>query len=176
MDVGHAPVEPVRDRGDVGKDLAMKRAGRVALRLTTLLVVGICALTFACGACRLFGHWYDMRRIRQLTTPLEPAVVQDLCQKLSLPKGSRLCQPGAAVYAPEFYPAIHSAIKRGVTTYDEVQYMLGAYQVEREPPVGYADGAIFSCTYDLRGDGMFHFGISFREDGRVHHVIAQAFP
>lgn len=112
-------------------------------------------------------------KVHEVTSPLGAAVVQDLCQKLALPEGDPLCQPGAVVYAPDFFPAVRTSFKPGVTTYDDVQDKLGSYQYKRGQLVTQADGiSYFVCGYDFNGDRVFPVGFFFTEEGILERIFA----
>jgi len=112
-------------------------------------------------------------KVHEVTSPLEAAVVQDLCQKLALSEDDPLCQPGAIVYAPDFFPAVRASFELGVTTYDDVQEKLGSYQYKRGTLVTQADGtAYFVCDYDFNGDRVFPVSFFFTENGVLERIIA----
>ncbi len=106
-----------------------------------------------------------------MTSPLDAAVVEDLCGKLTMPQADRLCTAGATVYAPDFFPAISASLKKGVTTYEEAEAVLGPYRYKRDRPEAFSDGTIvFRCWYDLRGDRSYPFVLIFTADGRFYQM------
>ena len=112
-------------------------------------------------------------KMSEVTTPLEPAVVQDLCHKLELSRDGPLCQPEAVVYAPDFFPAVRALFKPGVTTYDDIQGKLGNYQYKREPLITQADGTTyFTSSYDLKGDRVFPIHFFFTKEGTLEKIFA----
>jgi hypothetical protein len=42
-------------------------------------------------------------RWKEKTSPLDPAVVKDLCATFSLPSEDPKCKPNSVVYAPDFF-------------------------------------------------------------------------
>ncbi len=112
-------------------------------------------------------------KVHEVTSPLEAAVVQDLCQKLALSEDDPLCRPGAVVYAPDFFPAVRASFEPGVTTYDDVQEKLGSYQYKHGSLVTLADGtAYFRCWYDFEGDHVFPVVFIFTDDGILERISA----
>jgi hypothetical protein len=112
-------------------------------------------------------------KVHEVTSPLETGVVRDLCQKLTLPEDDPLCQPGAIVYAPDFFPAVRASFEPGITTYDDIQGKLGSYQYECKPPVNLVDGtAYFRCWYDFKGDRVFPVVFIFTDDSILERLSA----
>jgi hypothetical protein len=112
-------------------------------------------------------------KISEVTSPLKPEVVQDICSKFGLPKDDDRCRPGATVYAPDFFPLIRESFTPGVSTYDDVQEKLGAYQYKCEKPTKESDGTIyFVCSYDLQGDRVFHADFFFTGEGTMWKMFA----
>ena len=68
----------------------------------------------------------------------------------------------------------HTAIRIGVTTYDEVESMWGKYRYECEPRVEVPSLqlTLFTCWYDLRGDHVFPFVLMLTDDGKLYRVMA----
>jgi|GEM_PF-4911161 hypothetical protein len=135
-----------------------------ALAITGLVVV----ILLATAVGRL-----DRPTIEEVTSPLKPTTVQDLCQKLELPKDQVPCQPGSSVFAPDFFPAVTAEFAPGMATYADVEEKLGTYRYEREPTVHLADGtAYFRCWYDFEGDRVFPVVFVFTEEGLLQEVFA----
>lgn len=112
-------------------------------------------------------------KVHEVTSPLEAAVVQDLCQKLGLSEDDPLCQTGVVVYAPDLFPAVKKSFEPGVATYDDVQENLGDYLYLREPLVTQADGtAYFVCRYDFNGDRVFPVVFFFTDEGVLERIFA----
>jgi hypothetical protein len=155
-----------------------KKIGCVALAVVLLVVVCLpIAYALVLFALEIRNEINDPG-ISAITTPLAPAVVQDVCEKLDLPKDSPTCRPGATVYAPDFSPAIRAAFQPGVTTYTEIQQKLGKYQYECEPPMRYMDTpgyeTFFRCHYALNPDRVFPFAFSFTENGILANIYTSA--
>lgn len=112
----------------------------------------------------------------ELTTPLSSDVVQDLCMKLVLSPEDPRCQPGATVYAPEFFQTIKDALKPDDAEwagYDKVEEVLGDYQTDCELPTKESDGKeYFTCRYDLRGDRMYPITVFFYTNGQLFGLSA----
>ena len=82
-------------------------------------------------------------------------------------------QPGAVVFAPDFFPAVRVQFKAGESAYDDVQDRLGSYQYQKGPTVTQADGTVyFRCRYDFKGDRVFPVVVSFSEDGVMKRLFA----
>jgi hypothetical protein len=85
-----------------------------------VLILSICTIA-ARGA--LAGLWGIPSKLRwkEKTTPLEPAVVKDLCQSFALPSDDPKCDPEKKVYAPDFFGVVMEAFapeKGDWATYD----------------------------------------------------------
>lgn len=149
---------------------------RHAIKVLIVYVVGLLSIP-ACMfllvvASTVVGH-LTRPKVYEVTTPLEEEVVQDLCQKLALAEDDPLCQVGAVVYAPDFFPAVRASFQRGVTTYEDVQEKFGEYQYERQSLVTQADGtAYFMCGYDFNGDRVFPVWFSFTKESILERVFA----
>jgi hypothetical protein len=138
----------------------------------SLLLCGILAM----GALSGFYTYADATHWREKTSPLDPAVIEDICVKFALPSDDSRCQPGVHVYAPDFFDVITRAFRPhdGVSsTYDEVQEKLGKYQFDYNPPVTTGDGlTYFRAWYDLKGDRVYPIVMFFYADGRLWRIIA----
>ena len=139
---------------------------RVRLVILIIVTVGVCI--GSCLLIRAYGTYSFQVKVRELTTPLDPAIAQDLCLKLKLPDADKRCQADAVVYAPDFYKDIGNPFDYGETTYQEVQALFGEYQYECESRERVAaDGySRFRCMYDFHGDRMFpiSFGFSIEDE------------
>lgn len=158
----------------------MKRSLYLAIRL--ILLLAVCVLLVPGCYVIVYGglvlrNYATRPKWQEITTPVAPAVVQDVCQKLNLPSGHRLCKPGAIVYAPEFFPFIKTAFTPGVTTYEEIEQALGKYRYHCEEPVSYPSLGltIFRCHYDFNQDHVFPFAFSFTEDGVLDMIYADPY-
>jgi len=153
-----------------------------ALRILGLVCVAVllaAAGVFLCllllyGTVLIVGEQIARHPVHEVTTPLKPEVVQDVCRALDLPEADPLCKPGAVVYAPDFFPRIKKAFKPGVTTYDDIQEKLGKYQYKCEDPVYYPslEQTYFWCDYALNEDHVFPFSFAFTEDRVLSRVVA----
>jgi hypothetical protein len=143
-----------------------------------ILVVAIGFLCLPATAGAVIGLWDvpDKLNWRAHTSPLSQDVIDDLCLKFKLPTNDPRCQPGARVYAPDFFSVIRATFqpKNGPwATYDEVQLKLGKYQFTYDPPVTTGDGlTYFRAHYDLRGDQVFPITMFFYADGKLWRLIA----
>jgi hypothetical protein len=149
-----------------------KRAAKFLLILTAI-TVGL----FQCLIILIVGSTVFSRltkpTVKEVTSPLETAVVLDLCSALAMPQDSRVCQPGAVVYAPDFFPAVRASFQPGQSTYEDVQSKLARYQYEYEPVVTTASGySYFRAWYDFRGDRVFPVGFIFEKGGILEDVFA----
>jgi hypothetical protein len=92
----------------------------------------------------------------------------DLCQRLELTSTSELCAEGAVAYSGDFYPYIRERLaidQERTIDYEEVMNLLGSYLVECESPVTLSTGeTYYACSFDLRGDDIYHIGAFFRGD------------
>lgn len=144
-----------------------------AILLILMYAVGLILLTgFAMG----FDAYRDLTQWRERTSPLDPAVVNDICQKFGLPESDDRCKPGAVVYAPDFFNTIGGTFQpeNGEwATYDQVEEKLGEYKYEEEPITKVSDGTeYFVAWYDLRGDRVYPIVIFFYSDGSLMRIIA----
>lgn len=106
------------------------------------------------------------------TTPLSPAVVDDLCLRLNLNDTSEQCKPGVTVYAPELFDELKTYFKnlpQQDKTYDTVQEKLGSYLVFCGPP---DHAGFFSCKYDFRGDKVYPIFFDFDKQGFYYEITA----
>ncbi len=136
----------------------MRRRSRLILGI--VLIISMCI--GSCWLIRAYGTYSAQQKIRALTTPLAPEVVQALCLKFELPATDKRCGTGAVVYAPDFYADLGRLFEYGKSTYQDVQDLFGDYQYEcetreRVAAQGYHS---FRCMYDFHGDRMFP--VSFR--------------
>ena len=149
---------------------------RKAIKVFTVYVVGLLSISagmFLLVAATTVVSHLTRPKVYEVTTPLEEEVVQDLCQKLALAEDDPLCQVGAIVYAPDFFPAVRASFQPGVTTYEDVQEKLGDYQYKRGQLVTQADGAAyFVCDYDFNGDRVFPVGFFFTDEGILERLFA----
>ncbi|MBN1874148.1 MAG: hypothetical protein JXA33_07945 [Anaerolineae bacterium] len=134
------------------------------------IVVGLSVCLCCVGAliARAVATRSQIARLYELTAPLDAVVIQELCQKLSLSVQDERCQSEAVVYSIDFYDDIGQPFEYGVTTYQDVQALFGAYQYECDARVITADGyAYFRCLYDFKGDRMFPVSFRFSGDNDV---------
>lgn len=138
-----------------------------------LYIVGLFVLTLGALAYDTYdelAHW------REKTSPLAVEVVEDMCEKFALPEEDPRCQPGAVVYAPEFFRTIGKTFQpenRAWATFEQVEEKLGAYNYEKEPVTTLGDGTqYFRCWYDLNGDRLYPIVIDFNADGSIRRMIA----
>jgi len=107
---------------------------------------------------------------RRSTSPLPEQVVEDLCNKMSLPPEDRLCTSDE-IMAPDFYPIIRKTFPPGEATYEEIQTVLGDYLWEKEPLSPLGDGQkYYRVSYDLRGDRASTILYYFYENGLSFQV------
>ncbi len=150
------------------------------LKITAIsLVIGMSLLL-----CRLlvttilygFYGYSDAAHWREKTSPLDQDVTKDICRKFALSADDPRCQPGAQVYAPDFFGDITRALRphdEEWATYNDVQEKLGTYQFAYEPPVTTGNGlTYFVARYDLKGDRVYPIVIFFYADGRLWRIIA----
>ncbi len=158
----------------------MTRTLPLAVKWALLLAVSVllvpCCIVMIYEALVL-RNYAARPKWHEITTPVPPAVVQDVCQKLKLPSDHRLCSPEAIVYAPEFFPFIKAAFTPGVTTYEEIEQALGQYRYHCEEPVTYPSLGLtlFRCWYDFNQDHVFPFAFSFTDDGVLETIYADPY-
>jgi hypothetical protein len=147
------------------------------------VILGFAIAPFVCMAIAYLLIWatagtinhFRRPKVHEITTPLDPAVVQDMCAKLDLRPGDKRCREGAIVYAPDFFPEIKSVFRSSdEATYDQVQELFGKYQYECEDPVytKSTDRITFNCYYDLHTDRRYRFSFMFRDDGKLLRIYA----
>jgi hypothetical protein len=109
------------------------------------------------------------------TTPLTAEVVEDICKKFSIQADDPRCQPGATVYAPEFFDDIESYLynlPKDQANDEEVSKLLGFYEYYREPITHENNGyEYYRVWYDLRGDRVNRLVISYRKDGSIIEIM-----
>jgi hypothetical protein len=119
---------------------------------------------FAIGSARDFISW------RETTSPLPPQIQTDLCTKFSLLPRERLCRSDN-VLARDFYPIISKTFPLGQATYEEVDAILGSYELRRSDLKTWSDGQNFYwVSYDLRGDEAYRIVFYFYEDGEMFRI------
>ena len=127
--------------------------------LTTVVILSSLLLVAGCSSFS-YARWRK-GDLSQYTTPLEPKVVQHICEEFQL-QDVRHCQHGRVVYAPDFFPYIKAAFEKGVSTQEDVRAKLGAYEYCEPPSYSYAqDITYIRCRYDLRGDRVFPIGMRY---------------
>lgn len=151
-----------------GRERLLKIFGII---LSIPLILAFCLITLPYCLMALTGATLllsDMQRSmtwKSKTSPLEVDVVQDLCQKFNLPENDHRCQANATVYARDFHLTIHDAFfsdTEKTVTYDDVESKLGEYKIScSENWPGSGNTEYFDCEYDLRGDRILRFTISF---------------
>lgn len=131
--------------------------------LVLLLIVGL-----SLSGCRrlLTGKPHPF------AAPIPPVVLADLCVQFEAPPDSKLCNPRRDVYTIDIFRTIVDAFRFGVSTYDDVQAKLGAYQYECGPDqVGRDDTIYYDCTYDLTGDLVYRLSFGFNKEDNTLRVI-----
>ena len=108
----------------------------------------------------------------KITTPLSRETAADLCKKFEIDMDDKRCQVDAVVYGPNFFDDLKSYF-RGVpeneATFELVQSKLGSYLVNCGQP---DNEGYYTCTYDIRGDGIYRIGIFFSSEDKYYRVIA----
>jgi len=159
----------------------MKKKIKVIIAATLLsplilLLVYVCGMCFITAVVMGFNITRDTLTWRDRTSPLDPSVTQDLCQKLHLPSDDSRCISGATVYAPEFFTTLGRTFQPengDRMTFEEVDAVLGKYQFDKEPVIKQADGLeYFRVWYDLKGDRVYPIVVDFYSDGRLLNMIA----
>ena len=152
----------------------------VTVLAISLLVVVVGLFSFLMAEGVLIGAWDIPDKInwKAKTTPLKPAVANDLCEAFALPKDDEPCHPGSVVYAPDYFDAIRATFEpkdKPWATYDQVQATIGKYQYRYEPPVAERNGpTYFVARYDFNGDQVFPVVIFFYGDGRLWRMTMGA--
>lgn len=145
---------------------------------TIMLAVFLLLVCSVAGKGALAGLWDVPAKLnwKEKTTPLDPAVVRDLCMAFSLSSEDKRCQSESVVYAPEFFGIIKETFapsKGPWMTFDEIQEKIGKYQYRFEPPVTQVDGVTyFVVGYDFRGDRVYPIGAFFYGDGKLWRLVA----
>lgn len=140
-----------------------------------IVIFLVLAVMAACTACVGPVALSRFRRpaISEVTTPLPPEVVSDICHKFEVREDDWRCRADAKVYAPDFFPLIRSAFQPESSTYDDVQAKLGIYQYHCESLIIEANGnKYYTCDYDLHDDRVFPIGIFFKDDNTVWRIFA----
>ncbi len=106
------------------------------------------------------------------TTPLPQGVIDDICLKFAIGPNDARCQPDAVVYGPDFFADIKKYFNELPKQEDIIPIVdekLGAYLVDCS---GSTKDGIYSCNYDLRGDGRYSVRIYFTKDGLFYQIMA----
>lgn len=106
------------------------------------------------------------------TTPLSKDVIDDVCTKLNIQRGSKNCLPGAVVYGPDFFDEIKAYfnnLPEDKKTYEHVEQILGKYQIVC---IKVNSKGEYSCDYDLRGDKRYRIAFFFYENGFYYRIMA----
>ena len=157
----------------------MKKISSRLIKIAVIIVV----IGLGLLACRLlipivqYGlyEYKDLSHWRDKTSPLDQGVIKDICLKFELPTDDTHCQPGAQVYAPDFFGDITRAFQahNGIYSTYDVQKKIGNYQFKYEPPVTEGDGTTyFVARYDLQGDRVYPIVMFFYGDGRLFRIVA----
>jgi hypothetical protein len=109
---------------------------------------------------------------RSRTSPLSQEVIKDICSNFDTGSSYSYCKTSGNVYAPDLFPLIKDTyLSKGPKTYDDVQSVLGKYQVDFEPPVTLRSGEVYFVSwYDLRGDGVTAIVFSFNGNGYIEEI------
>jgi len=99
-------------------------------------------------------------------TPLESAVVRDLCTRLALSSGDPRCAPGAEVRLSDLKPELQVALE-AAHSQDDVDALLGPYKrscgaILHKVP---ADEGYYTCLYYLAEDGSAYVAVEFTANG-----------
>jgi hypothetical protein len=108
----------------------------------------------------------------EITTPLPRDVIDDICSKFEIDPNDTRCLPGAVSYGPDFFEdmkSYFSGLPPQDQTFATVEQKLGPYLISCEKP---NNEGKYSCTYDLRGDGIYRIGVFFTKDDFYYRVIA----
>ena len=108
----------------------------------------------------------------EITAPLPRDVIDDLCSKFAISPSDIRCVPNSVAYGPDFFEDIKSYFKglpHQDQTYTMVQKKLGVYLVSCEEP---DKEGFYSCTYDLRGDGIYPIDVLFTKDDFYYRILA----
>jgi len=164
----------------MGRALRVKRLVRataIVLLVATASLVAVVVCFVALDVGLAVVRHASAPGIHEVTTPLSPLVIQDVCQRLALPDGHHLCGAGAIVYAPDFFATIKAAFVPGVTSYDEIEARLGPYRYHCEAPVEVRSLGltVFTCHYDFNGDRAFPFAFCFTDDGVLYATYADPY-
>lgn len=144
--------------------------GNSKQRVLALLLVGCVGLACILAVFAPFGlvawNWVkellSKPSISEVTDPLEPGTVADICQRFSLPPKDPRCQAGAQVYAVDFFDLPRRAFRPGVTTYADVHAKLGPYEYQCRKPEWNANGTwTYRCYYDFKGDRTYTIIVRF---------------
>ena len=148
--------------------------------LLGLIVLGIfllvCFAGVATGLIFAFNDYKADKTRYELSKPLEPEVVQDICLNFNLPSSDRRCQPDKVVYAYDLLETIFVGLStttdQGRLTYDQVDLKTGKYRYDCEPTTTLSDGTqYFRCEYDLQGDRLWRIIISFDQNKQVKRIF-----
>lgn len=153
----------------------MRRSKTIIAALFTFLAIGLFLVVILPLHLQALEYTREKSDYTKHSTPLEARVISDICIKLAISNQDKRCQPGAVVYAPEFFEDIKRHFrdlpdKR--STKEEVDRMIGPYQLECEPLIRESSGKeYFSCIYDLRGDWYARISIFYTKGGKIDYIM-----
>ena len=154
---------------------------KIKLALWILFSLGLVVVFLLVGLPvlnKVIAYERENRDYTLHTTPLKSEVIRDICEKFEISDEDPRCIPGAKVYAPEFFADIKAFIRslpQEKANAEEVQRLLGEYEVYREPITRLNDGTeYFTITFDLRGDSVYPIDVWFTGNGTFKKIMANA--
>lgn len=95
-------------------------------------------------------------------TPLDKEIKIDLCNQLKIDLSAKKCKPGTVIFSTGFHEEIMDAFPIGIATYEDVQEILGKYQIWVDYPMLEANGdSVASSWYSFVGNNYYKIRFDF---------------
>lgn len=134
----------------------------------TITIFLIIFLILMLPACQSEDEKYPWRKD---TKPLPPEMVLDLCETFNV-DDKKLCDDNKPVYADQFFGIIRESFPSEITTYDDVEAKLSAYQVEKGDLI--IQPGSYNCyemVYDFVGDSINNMTFIFYENNQLIRIM-----
>lgn len=154
---------------------------RCKVWLATLILIMI--VVIGCGP---LNRWAEQRSIEETRVaeeypyavyPISEENKAKLCQALSLPPDSKLCQPGTEVMHWDVFETIEDEFPVDETSYSEVEAKLGTFPHIKNESTG-LNGEIIALWYDYglteyEGACIF-FEISLEDQNTIKRILSSS--
>ncbi|NUM46263.1 MAG: hypothetical protein HUU38_16290 [Anaerolineales bacterium] len=150
----------------------IKKSILISLVIVCAMLLYLIVLSASAFGAFVIGRLYKPVRPSEVTTPLAPDVVIDLCQTFSLPETDHRCRNNEDVYAVDFFEDTKRLLNAGaLSTYEKWENTFGDYLIKCSEPQKDSLGEYFVCDYDFHGDGVYSMAVFFYENGQTMKVF-----